>query len=665
MKLLRPISRLGLAIRYFLLASAIYSPALCSPLVAEDIFADGGAVRIEGSVAFVEGPAWHASGNVYFTDPGNNRIMRRDPKGVLHVFRQPSGGANGLVFDGQGRLIACEGAGEGGNRRVTRTELDGTITVLADKFAGHRFNSPNDVTIDADGRIYFTDPRYGPRYGPRDDIEQLDAAGKPIEGVYRIDPDGSVARVIAGEVERPNGLATSPDGKWLYVVDNQNSTRDGNRKLWRFALDDGAVDLKSRKLLHDFGRGRGGDGMEVDSEGRLYVAAGYNVANEPLESADVAAGVYVFTPEGKQAGFVPIKMDMVTNCCFGGADGKTLFITAGHTLWSVRVTTPGFHVWPKFETPQRSPANECAPSTETATEAATEPATEPATEAANVRTELVAMTFNIRYDNRGDGKNAWPHRRDDVGKLIARERPDVVGMQEALSGQIDDLKERLADYDWYGVGRDDGQAKGEAVPIFYRRDRFDVLDKGTFWLSETPDEVGSKGWDAALPRIASWLRLRDKKTGKALLFANVHFDHRGPKARLESARLLRRKLLEIAGELPIVLVGDFNASPDSPPYKAMIETAASEKAADDAADAENDKASAVLRDARGLVEKPAGPNTTWNGFEKAVAGNRIDHVFVDRHWTVSAFRVIDEKTDDGRFYSDHFPIVAKLRVAAE
>jgi gluconolactonase len=319
-----------------------------SPASAAEIFAAGAAVKIEGSVAFVEGPAWHDSGNVYFTDPGNNRIMRRDPKGVMHVYRQPSGNANGLVFDAQGRLIACEGAGEGGNRRVTRTELDGTITVLAERFEGRRLNSPNDVTTDAAGRIYFTDPRYG----PREDIEQRDAAGKPIEGVYRIDPDGKVTRVIAGEVERPNGLAVSPDGKWLYVVDNQNSTPDGNRKLWRFALggnvsgDGGSVDLKSRKLLYDFGHGRGGDGMEVDREGRLYVAAGFNVANEPLESTDVAAGVYVFSPEGKQVGFVPIKMDMVTNCCFGGTDGKTLFVTAGHTLWSVRVTAAGYRVWP-------------------------------------------------------------------------------------------------------------------------------------------------------------------------------------------------------------------------------------------------------------------------------------------------------------------------------
>jgi gluconolactonase len=329
------------------IAAALMSSAgnVATAEAENEIFANNRAVKVEGSVAFVEGPAWHPSGNVYFTDVGNNRIMRRDPKGALHVYRQPSGRANGLIFDGDGRLIACEGSGEGGSRRVSRTEHDGTITVLADKFEGKRLNSPNDVTVDAKGRIFFTDPRYG----PRDDIEQF-VDGKPIEGVYRIDPDGKVTRVIAGEVERPNGLAVSPDGKALYVVDNQNSTSAGNRKLWRFDLrGDGSVDIKSRKLLHDFGHGRGGDGMEVDRDGRLYVAAGFNVPNEPLESAEVAAGVYVFTPDGKQAGFVPIKMDMVTNCCFGGPEGKTLFITAGHTLWSVEVKTPGYFLWPPIK----------------------------------------------------------------------------------------------------------------------------------------------------------------------------------------------------------------------------------------------------------------------------------------------------------------------------
>lgn len=270
--------------------------------------------------------------------------------------------------------------------------------------------------------------------------------------------------------------------------------------------------------------------------------------------------------------------------------------------------------------------------------------------------EIAVMTFNIRFDNPADGKNAWPKRRDDVADLIRRQNPDLLGLQEALAGQIDDLRERLGEaYDWYGVGRDDGKTKGEFAPVFFRRERFEALGKGTFWLSETPDKPGVKGWDAALPRVATWLRLKDKSTGRELLLANIHYDHRGEKARLESSRLLRRKLLELAGAVPIVLLGDFNATPDSPPYLALVDAAGFKTDGGGAVEA------AVLRDARGLVDKPAGPDTTWNGFEKPVARSRIDHVFVDRHWTVAGYGVVDEQTKDGRFYSDHFPIVARLR----
>lgn len=301
-------------------------------------------VKIEGVVAFMEGPAWHPSGNVYFTDIENNRIMRRDPTGKMHVYRVPSGRANGLMFDAQGRLHACEGPGEGGNRRVTRTELDGSITVLADDFRGKRFNGPNDLVMDAKGRIYFSDPRYG----PRDDLEIFDRQNRSVEGVYRIDPDGSVHRVIAHEAERPNGLAISPDGKWLFVADNVNDGPNdgvgGARKLWRFDLrPNGSVDKASRKLLFDWGTDRGPDGMAVDQRGNLYVTAGFNHPSPPAETAKQhKAGIYIFTPEGERTGFIPVPEDMITNCCFGGKDLKTLFIAAGHKLWSVRLKTPGF-----------------------------------------------------------------------------------------------------------------------------------------------------------------------------------------------------------------------------------------------------------------------------------------------------------------------------------
>ncbi|MEM0969051.1 MAG: SMP-30/gluconolactonase/LRE family protein [Verrucomicrobiota bacterium] len=290
------------------------------------------SLKLEGKVAFVEGPAWHPSGNVYFSDIPNNRILRRDPVGVIHVFRTPSGRANGLLFGPQQRLHACEGGGEGGNRRVTRLNADGTIEVLTDRFDGKRYNSPNDLTFH-NGRLYFTDPRYG----DRSDIEQMDDQGQTIEGVYRLDPDGAVSRILTHEVDRPNGIAISRDGEFLFLADNNNSERGANRKLWRWNLDaDGNPDLASQKLLYDWKLERGPDGMCLGPDDRLYVTAGLNYPTAPsVEAKDHPAGVTVFTQEGEKVAFYPVPNDAITNCTFGGPDGKTLFITAGHRLWSL------------------------------------------------------------------------------------------------------------------------------------------------------------------------------------------------------------------------------------------------------------------------------------------------------------------------------------------
>ncbi len=301
-------------------------------------------LKVEGRVAFTEGPAWRSSGNVYFTDIENNRIMRRDPKGVLHVYRTPSNRANGLLFDPKGRLHACEGGTPDSPRRVTRTELDGTITVLADNYKGKKFNAPNDLVMDSKGRIYFTDPRYNTSEG----LEQFDKNGKRIEGVYRIDAPGKVTRIITHEVDRPNGIVISPDEKFLYVGDNVNDGPNnglgGNRKLWRFNLKpDGTVDLKSRKLMFDWGTDRGPDGMAVDVKANLYVTAGFNFPKDPVEtSKKYKAGVYVISPRGKLLRFIPVPIDMITNCTFGDSDRKTLYITAGHKLWSIRNPIAGY-----------------------------------------------------------------------------------------------------------------------------------------------------------------------------------------------------------------------------------------------------------------------------------------------------------------------------------
>lgn len=288
--------------------------------------------EVASSVAFTESPAYHADGSVYFSDGANDRIMRSAPgpgsRRVLEVYRTPAGRANGLVFDLEGRLVACEG----GSRRVTRTEKDGRITVLADSYQGKRFNSPNDIDVDRQGRLYFTDPRYGDRSGM-----------EMSECVYRIDPDGKATRVI-DDLERPNGLAVSADQKTLYVVDNNNGPR-GSRKVYAYELkSDGATG--GRRVIHDFSTSRGGDGMCLDSRGNLYVAAGLNTPNPPAEGGPATAGVYIFSPAGKQIGFIPVPEDAVSNCTFGDPDLKTLYITAGKTLFRIRLNVTGHLLWP-------------------------------------------------------------------------------------------------------------------------------------------------------------------------------------------------------------------------------------------------------------------------------------------------------------------------------
>jgi gluconolactonase len=283
-----------------------------------------------------EGPAWHPLHGLFFSGGGD--ITRLDPRGQVSLYRKDAG-SNGLLFDHSQRLLVCDNV----RRRITRTEQDGSITVLAENYGGHRFNQPNDITLDSAGRIYFSDPKYGDREG----MEILDAAGKPIEGVYRIDPDGSVAMVIEHQVDRPNGVMVSADDRYLFVADNNNNTAGGARKLWRFELlADGGVDFASKRLIFDWGTSRGPDGMAQDQLGRIYVAAGRNTPIPPFETADpYRGGIYVFDGEGKFLKFIPVPVDEVTNCAFGGRDLRTLYITAGGTLWSIRTETPGWVPW--------------------------------------------------------------------------------------------------------------------------------------------------------------------------------------------------------------------------------------------------------------------------------------------------------------------------------
>jgi gluconolactonase len=265
--------------------------------------------RIATDLRFTEGPVWHPDGYLLFSDIPANTIYKWVPDGRLEKFRSPSGNSNGLTLDRQGRLVACEHS----NRRVSRTELDGAIVCLADKYQGKRLNSPNDVVVRSDGSIYFTDPPYG----VEEDQRELD-----FQGVYRIAPEG-VLTLLVDDFVKPNGLAFSPDEKVLYVGDT-------DRKHVR-AFDvqpDGT--LANGRIFADLSaeRRHGPDGMKVDVKGNLYVTSGV---------------VWVFDSTGKHLGDI-VTPDAPANCAFGGADSKTLFITARPSVYRVQLRVQGIKV---------------------------------------------------------------------------------------------------------------------------------------------------------------------------------------------------------------------------------------------------------------------------------------------------------------------------------
>jgi gluconolactonase len=291
--------------------------ALLLPVVDEPSFVAPGAKleKLWSEGEFTEGPAEGLDGCIYFSDIGN-RIMKFDPAtGKTTEYRNPSGRSNGMKFDTQGRLVVCEGANTGGGRRISITEKDGTVKTLADKFEGKRFNSPNDITLDSKGRVYFTDPRY-----VGDEPRELDH-----ESVFRIDPDGKVARVVS-DVKKPNGIVISPDGKILYLAESDPS---GEHKLLAYPLNaNGSVG--KRQDVYDFGKQRGIDGMTITSDGMIVATAG---------SKDTA-GIYFIASSGKKLDFLATPEDP-NNGCFAGKDRKTLYITAGKSLYRIQLTVGG------------------------------------------------------------------------------------------------------------------------------------------------------------------------------------------------------------------------------------------------------------------------------------------------------------------------------------
>ena len=260
---------------------------------------------------------------------------------------------------------------------------------------------------------------------------------------------------------------------------------------------------------------------------------------------------------------------------------------------------------------------------------------------------LNIMTFNIRYNNPRDSLNAWPHRADKAASQVLFHEAHIVGVQEALFDQIQDMDRSLTKYKYVGVGRDDGKQKGELSAIFYDTTRVQLLRSQTFWLSETPQVPGSKGWDAAITRIVTWAQFRDKKTQKQFFLFNTHFDHMGKVARAESAKLLLKYSNQIAGAIPFIVTGDFNATPDQEPIQLLT----------------NAKDPLNLTDTKSISATPHyGPTGTFNGFQsKETSDLPIDYIFIKHAVKVLKHATLSE-TWQGRFSSDHFPVLARVLI---
>lgn len=257
--------------------------------------------------------------------------------------------------------------------------------------------------------------------------------------------------------------------------------------------------------------------------------------------------------------------------------------------------------------------------------------------------ELNVMTFNIRYNTKNDSLNAWPYRKDNAASQVLFHNVHILGVQEALHEQMMDMGQSLSRFKFTGVGRDDGKTKGEYSAIFYDTTRLTLAESKTFWLSLTPEVPGSRGWDANITRIVTWARFRDTRTKKLFFVFNTHFDHIGQEARRESAKLLKRKVKEIAGNNPVIIMGDFNAKPSEEPIMVLVN--------------DPDK----FTDSKALSVQPHyGPEGTFNGFGSKERDNEpIDHIFLKGKWKVLQHATLSQ-TWGGRFSSDHFPVFAKL-----
>lgn len=255
------------------------------------------------------------------------------------------------------------------------------------------------------------------------------------------------------------------------------------------------------------------------------------------------------------------------------------------------------------------------------------------------------MSFNIRYDNAGDGDNQWKFRKDYAADLIRFYDADIIGTQEVLHNQLTDLCDRMPDYSYVGVGREDGKTKGEYSVVLFKKDRFKIIDSGNFWLSENMNAIGNKGWDAACERIATWVILKDKESGKSLFLLNTHLDHMGQTARREGAKLVLKEAEVLAKGLPVVVTGDFNATPNEEPIQVLTN--------------KNDKR--YLTHTRDIAALKYGPEYTFHNFGKIPVEKRqfIDYIFVKGDIKVTRHGVLTDLKYN-LYPSDHYPILATI-----
>jgi endonuclease/exonuclease/phosphatase family metal-dependent hydrolase len=264
------------------------------------------------------------------------------------------------------------------------------------------------------------------------------------------------------------------------------------------------------------------------------------------------------------------------------------------------------------------------------------------------RSEPVAvMSFNIRYGTADDGEDSWAYRRDLVVEVIREQAPDVLGIQEALRFQLDEIADALPEYAQIGVGRDDGGTAGEYAAILFRSARFEVAEQGTFWFSDTPAEPGSMGWGARLPRICTWVRLLDRASGRGLYVYNVHWDHESQSSRERSAELLVDRIRQRSSPAPVVVMGDFNAGEDNPAMLLLTGRAGS-------------GSYRGIRDSFRVVHPDATEVGTFHGFDGLTSGAKIDGILVSDGWEVESAAII-RTSRGGRYPSDHFPVVSTLR----